>query len=221
VRYALQIAEAVAFAHSRGILHRDLKPENVIVEGDGSVKVLDFGIARAIEPASFDSMEVTAQHFHMRTGAVVGNIGYMAPEQLSGEPVDQRADIFSLGCILYEMVAHHQPFRGGSAPERMAAILTTSAAPLPAGAASPSLERTIQRCLAKEPDHRFATMNELLNELRAELPARTKIDQPTQRNHGATATPSAPGHRIWMAMAIALIALGLAGAAFALWLLTS
>ena len=220
VRHAVQIAEAVAFAHSHGVLHRDLKPENIIVAGDGTVKVLDFGIAHAIEPASFDSMEVTAQHFHMRTGAVLVNVGYLAPEQLSGEPADERADVFSFGCILYEMVAGHQPFRGGTAPERMSAILTTSPTPPPPGSATESLERTILRCLEKEPNDRFQSMSEIAAELKSELGARGPSSERPR-----SAMPVAPPHpapsRIWIIVATALIFVGLAGAAAAIWLLTA
>jgi serine/threonine protein kinase len=111
VDYAGQIAHGLAAAHARGVVHRDLKPENLFVTGDGRVKILDFGLARQLEPAheAEDTRSPTLERL-TDAGSVLGTVGYMSPEQVRGEPVDTRSDIFSLGCVLYEMLAGRRAF---------------------------------------------------------------------------------------------------------------
>jgi serine/threonine protein kinase len=220
--YAVRIGEAVGAAHAGGIVHRDLKPENVFLMRDGGLKVLDFGLARAIEPASFQSMQVTAQHFHTRTGAKVGTLSYMAPEQLSGEEVDTRADIFSFGCILYEMLSGAQPFRGQSVPELMTAILTTPPPPLSAdGRVSPSLERIVAQCLQKEPAERSQSIAGVVEALRGEVPkSRGRAPEPRRPAASRSSAPSPTRSQAsTIALAGGLIVIGLLGAAAALWFL--
>jgi serine/threonine protein kinase len=120
---AQQIARGLAAAHARGVVHRDLKPENVFVGADGVVKILDFGLARLKEgPVLPETEEPTM--LGTEAGRVLGTAGYMAPEQVRGQPADHRADIFALGAILYEMLAGHRAFTGGTAADTMTAILT-------------------------------------------------------------------------------------------------
>jgi eukaryotic-like serine/threonine-protein kinase len=168
----LQIVGALAAAHAAGIVHRDIKPENVMVRPDGLVKVLDFGIAKYARPArgrdAKDSWVKTA------TGVVVGTTAYMSPEQARGQEVDARADIWSVGVILYEMVARRLPFLGKTPTDRVAAILERE--PLPLGRARrgvpAELERVVGRALAKDRDERYeraADLSEDLRRLRASL----------------------------------------------------
>src|SRR5712691_6228115 len=122
IDYAIQIARGLAVAHGRGIVHRDIKPENIFITKDGRVKILDFGLAKLRLPNEGGSQAPTRAH-HTEPGAVMGTVGYMSPEQIRGEEVDQRSDIFSLGAVLYEALAGRAPFKRDSSPETMTAIL--------------------------------------------------------------------------------------------------
>ena len=156
----VRLAEALEAAHARGIVHRDLKPGNVmIVEGD-RVKVLDFGLARPPVPAD----DTTAPTDPLgKSGGMVGTIAYMAPEQVEGNPVDPRSDLFSLGVLLYELATGERPFRGRTAVSMAAAIVRD--APEPPSVLRPELpreaDRILARCLEKDPDRRFASAAEL------------------------------------------------------------
>jgi len=165
VEYALQIAHGIAAAHDRGITHRDLKPDNVFVTSDGRVKILDFGLAKP-QATSADGLTVDTP---TTPGVVLGTIGYMSPEQVRGQPVDHRSDIFSFGAMLYEMLSGHQAFKRESSVETMNAILkedppelTRSGLPV-----SPSLERIVRRCLEKKPAERFQSARDLAFALEA------------------------------------------------------
>src|SRR5690242_10402149 len=124
------VADGLAAAHARGIIHRDIKPENLFLTADGRVKILDFGLARVEVPAPSDSETGPYAPGHTDPGTVVGTVGYMAPEQLCGLPADARSDLFSLGCVLYELVAGRHPFPGRTAVETAAAILHDEPPPL-------------------------------------------------------------------------------------------
>jgi Serine/threonine protein kinase len=164
VAIGVALAEGLSAAHSKGIVHRDLKPENVFLTADGRVKILDFGLARqeAIGP---DNRETTAPTVESPTepGTVLGTVGYMSPEQVRGAPAGARSDIFSLGCVLYEMAAGARPFVGATAAETLAAILRDPPAPARERdrGISTSLERVITRCLEKSPEERFQTASDL------------------------------------------------------------
>jgi eukaryotic-like serine/threonine-protein kinase len=162
---AAQIAAALTVAHEAGIVHRDIKPENVMLRRDGIVKVLDFGLAKLIEhmPAAVDSQAPTIAKAHTDPGAVLGTVGYMSPEQVRGQEADHRADIFSFGVILYEMLNGQRAFSGDSAVEVMNAILKEEPPELGETNAkiSPALEKIVRRCMEKKSGRRFQSASDL------------------------------------------------------------
>jgi serine/threonine protein kinase/Tol biopolymer transport system component len=163
---AAQVAGGLAKAHEAGLVHRDLKPENLMVTKDGFVKVLDFGLARLQRPNEKGSQLPTATNV-TESGVILGTAGYMSPEQARGDLVDFRSDQFSFGTILYEMLAGRRPFRGGSVPETLAAII--GAEPEPLVVLRPetptALRWIVERCLAKEPEERYAATRDLARDL--------------------------------------------------------
>ena len=160
---AVQIARGLAAAHARGIVHRDLKPENVVVAKDGRVKILDFGLAKLspLAPAGDELSSAGTRSLLTEAGAVFGTVGYMSPEQVRGEPVDGRSDIFSFGTLLYELLAGKNPFRAATPAETMTAILRHDVPPLVAEGVSPALAAIVARCLEKKPERRFHSAEDL------------------------------------------------------------
>ena len=166
IDYARQIAAGLAAAHHKGIIHRDLKPENIFITQQGDVKILDFGIAKLAKPLDGEvvSTEDPTRRHKTQTGAVLGTIGYMSPEQVQGKALDHRSDIFSFGAVLYEMLSGKRAFHGESAFETMNAIVsqeppelsTVTGRALPAG-----LEKIVRRCLEKLPSERFQSASDL------------------------------------------------------------
>jgi serine/threonine protein kinase len=167
---AAQIAAALSAAHAAGITHRDIKPENVMVRPDGYVKVLDFGLAKLIEPSSpaIDTQGPAVDAGGTRSGVVVGTPRYMSPAQARGEKVDARTDIFSLGVMLYEMIAGRPPFAGPTTSDLIAAILKDEPQPLTshAPAAPPELERIAAKALRKNRQERYQNAHALLADLK-------------------------------------------------------
>lgn len=154
LKLALQIAGALEAAHKKGIIHRDLKPGNIMVTDEGSVKLLDFGLAKLYEHKA----DATTQEFPAtQAGAVLGTVAYMSPEQAQGQPADARSDVFSFGLVLYEMLCGRRAFTGDSNYSIMDAIVKKNPSPLQA---SPAIVSIVSRCLAKRPSARYQTMSE-------------------------------------------------------------
>jgi eukaryotic-like serine/threonine-protein kinase len=209
--YLGQTAEGLAKAHAAGIIHRDLKPENIMITADGYVKILDFGLAKlnATEPLETDGETAVRPDRITREGVMMGTIGYMSPEQVRGNTVDSRSDIFSLGCILYEAATHRQPFRGTSAVETLHKIAYEAPPPLSDAKPppTPALERVIRKSLAKDPDERYQSAKEIaidLREIRKEYESGGNRSEATARP-AFSAKFSARGVWIGAMIAVALI----------------
>jgi len=209
LRYAKQIAEGLAAAHSAGIIHRDLKPANIIVNDHGEVKILDFGLAKLMEPDEADVWAPTSSvHFETATGAIAGTVAYMAPEQAEGQKADGRSDIFSFGAVLYEMVTGRRAFSGVSTLATLASVLHSEPAPV-SEAREPvpnELGRIIKRCLQKDPRRRWQNVVDLkiaLEDVAEELAL--------SKNAGVTEGSAAKSSgRLWRFLAPALTAAALA-----------
>src|SRR5579862_3771977 len=170
IELAVQFANGLAAAHDRGIVHRDLKPENIFVTKTGQVKILDFGLAklRSNESAAPGAADQTATHI-TGAGRILGTAGYMSPEQVRGDAVDHRADIFAFGSILYEMLCGQRAFKRNTSAETMTAILNDDPRDFPsrasAAAIPPALERIVRHCLEKQPAQRFQSAHDIAFDL--------------------------------------------------------
>ncbi|HUP50357.1 MAG TPA: serine/threonine-protein kinase [Thermoanaerobaculia bacterium] len=160
-----QVADGLAKAHGAGIVHRDLKPDNIMVTADGYAKIVDFGLAKLIEPRVALTSESGVATLH-KTGErdILGTIGYMSPEQVEARPVDHRSDVFSFGCMLYEAATRRRPFEGHSEIDTLHKIVHDDP-PAPPRDVAPELRRIIARCLAKPPEERYQSIKDLAVDL--------------------------------------------------------
>jgi len=193
VDIALQMVAGLAAAHAKGIVHRDLKPSNVFLTTEDRVKLLDFGLAKFAVPPSSPEAPTASVAPPTQAGSVMGTIGYMAPEQLRGERVDARTDVFAFGCVLYEMVSGRRAFAGPSAADVISAILTKEPPPLSSLAERipAPVEQVIRRCLEKRPEDRFDSAHDLGEALRVVLSGPAKMGSET-----ACTARTSPGARV-------------------------
>ena len=164
---AVQVADAIAEAHTHGIIHRDIKPSNIIVTPRGQPKVMDFGLATILEAVGTPDTEAATKSLLTTPGTILGTVPYMSPEQVKGEKVDTRTDIFSFGVLLYEMITGRRPFAAKTTAEIISAILTVDPPPLASyvDAIPAGLEQVVRKCLEKDRERRYQTMREAIADL--------------------------------------------------------
>src|SRR5882672_4052500 len=223
IRYSTEIALALDAAHQKGIIHRDIKPENVFVTKTDSIKILDFGVAKLSLPQTAGQSVLAMTHAGTLPNLIVGTLGYMAPEQARGQAVDQRADIFSFGCLLFEMLERRAAFVRDTPADTLTAVLNDPPPPLTPSADRPSesaLNLITRRCLAKDPTERFQSVRDLAFVLgsfgdstatEARPPVTAPVDATTSRRR------SVVGFAVAVAAGAALVSAALAAGVWAGW----
>ncbi len=204
LNYLSQVAEGLAKAHAAGIVHRDLKPDNIMITREGYAKILDFGIAKLVgtqgalsstgkDPSEESTALIPTQPLSA-SGTIMGTVGYMSPEQAQGKTVDQRSDIFSFGCILFEAATRRRPFDGDSTIDTLHRIIYADAPPIADfnPSAPADMQRIVRRCLAKDPDKRYQTIRDVANDLE-DLRREIGSDSPGDRIVTAKAPSTARG----------------------------
>ncbi|MBV9339295.1 MAG: serine/threonine-protein kinase [Acidobacteria bacterium] len=208
IEYGIQIADGLAAAHDRGVVHRDLKPENIFVTKDARIKILDFGLAKLVEPLRAGGQDsVTLTGSHTVAGIVLGTASYMAPEQVRGEPADRKTDIFALGAVLYEMLKGSRAFGRDTAAETMAAVLREDPPELtaPDRPVSSGFDRIVRRCLEKDPEQRFQSARDLSFALAAVSGSDSSPAAPM------TKTSKKVSRVLWAAVVVLLLVMAVAG----------
>jgi tetratricopeptide (TPR) repeat protein/TolB-like protein len=212
VQVAVQAARGLAAAHAKGIVHRDLKPENLFLTTEGTLKILDFGLAslRSTEETASRLGEAPTESGLTQAGTVLGTAGYMAPEQVRGLPVDQRADIFAFGCVLYEMLTGRRAFARDTAADTLGAILNAEpvGVEMVGSGVTPALAQLVRRCLEKRPEDRFSSAHDLalalsaaVSDVDAGLASAVAAAQPRRRRSPVLAL----GATLVLALAVAAV----------------
>jgi eukaryotic-like serine/threonine-protein kinase len=212
IDYGTQIARGLAAAHEKGIVHRDLKPENLFITRDGYIKILDFGLARMLQPQPVMAADAPTLAIETNPGTLMGTPGYMAPEQVRGEPADPRSDLFVFAAILQEMITGKKVFAKGSAAETMTAILRDEPLPLAEllPVTPPALQRLLLRGLEKDPERRFQSASDMGFALEALVQA-TSSTVPA----GQGSREKQPGSRRAASLAVAMVITAAIGTAAA------
>lgn len=211
IDYATQIARGLAAAHAKGIVHRDLKPDNLFITKDEHVKILDFGLAKLVQALAGEGSQtdIVTRKVHTDPGTVMGTAGYMAPEQVRAHAVDHRADIFSFGAVLYEMLSGRRAFHRDSAIETLNAILKEEPPELSSSQPSiaPALERVVWHCLEKSPERRFQSASDVAFALESISGVTSQPGQTTLTHRDIPASPTWTRERlIWLGVCLILLA---------------
>ena len=188
MRLAIEIGEGLKAAHRAQIVHRDLKPDNIFVTPDGHAKILDFGLAKLVEGAMFPNTELSISPTVTVAGQILGTAGYMAPEQVRGEEVDERSDLFALGCVIYEMITGKRAFGGENVHDTLSRILSREPERIDEAASGVQLGWSLDKLLAKDPDERYQSAADVVVDLRRTLASGPQAPAPKPRE--ARASPA-------------------------------